>query len=182
MQRSVAARHLRLAGRPDTTRFGTWHKALAAFVERVNSDNSSIVELRPGVPGQIRSRHRRFGRRTPPDVSRMKAGAKDAQDLACGSLFCSANRFRCVACGSSPATHAGCALHVDHIMPFSKGGKTLAENLRTLCADCNIMDEEIGSRNTPASSARSTFRRRKRVQLRPYKRTSPTLRVRLWPR
>lgn len=29
-------------------------------------------------------------------------------------------------------------LHVDHIMPWSKGGKTTFENLHTLCADCNI--------------------------------------------
>ncbi|MCC7045187.1 MAG: HNH endonuclease [Alphaproteobacteria bacterium] len=29
-------------------------------------------------------------------------------------------------------------LHVDHIEPWSLGGKSLAENLRTLCAACNF--------------------------------------------
>lgn len=29
-------------------------------------------------------------------------------------------------------------LHVDHIMPISKGGKTEPSNLRTLCIDCNL--------------------------------------------
>jgi len=48
------------------------------------------------------------------------------------------DRFRCVTCGSSPATHSGCVLHVDHVLPFSKGGKTRLDNLRTLCADCNV--------------------------------------------
>lgn len=28
-------------------------------------------------------------------------------------------------------------LHVDHIIPIAKGGKTVKENLRTLCEECN---------------------------------------------
>lgn len=45
------------------------------------------------------------------------------------------DKFRCTACGA-PA--ANTRLHVDHIRPVSKGGKTALNNLRTLCADCNI--------------------------------------------
>jgi hypothetical protein len=44
--------------------------------------------------------------------------------------------FRCVACGVSAAD--GAILHVDHIMPRSKGGKDLMENYQTLCHRCNI--------------------------------------------
>jgi 5-methylcytosine-specific restriction endonuclease McrA len=29
-------------------------------------------------------------------------------------------------------------LHVDHLMPFSAGGKTVPENLRSTCSDCNL--------------------------------------------
>jgi 5-methylcytosine-specific restriction endonuclease McrA len=47
------------------------------------------------------------------------------------------DNFRCVLCGKSPATNPGTVLHIDHIVPFSKGGQTTAENLRTLCAECN---------------------------------------------
>ena len=47
------------------------------------------------------------------------------------------DNFRCVLCGKSPATNPGTILHIDHVLPFSKGGKTTAENLRTLCAECN---------------------------------------------
>lgn len=39
---------------------------------------------------------------------------------------------KCCLCGSKER------LHVDHIVPYSKGGETVIENLRTLCADCNI--------------------------------------------
>jgi uncharacterized Fe-S cluster-containing radical SAM superfamily protein len=38
----------------------------------------------------------------------------------------------------SPASDPNCSLHVDHILPFSKGGKTAEGNLRTLCSDCNV--------------------------------------------
>jgi 5-methylcytosine-specific restriction endonuclease McrA len=48
------------------------------------------------------------------------------------------DRFRCVTCGRSPATDLGCVLHVDHVVAFSREGKTREDNLRTLCDDCNL--------------------------------------------
>lgn len=44
--------------------------------------------------------------------------------------------FRCVLCGASAKD--GARLHVDHIYPVSKGGKTVMNNLRTLCDRCNL--------------------------------------------
>ena len=44
--------------------------------------------------------------------------------------------FRCCICGSSRSD--GVKLHVDHIRPVSKGGKTELSNLRTLCDRCNL--------------------------------------------
>ena len=46
------------------------------------------------------------------------------------------DNFRCVICGRSAAD--GVTLHVDHIKPVSKGGKTELNNLRTLCDYCNL--------------------------------------------
>lgn len=43
--------------------------------------------------------------------------------------------FRCVLCGRSAKD--GVELEVDHIIPISKGGRSVPENLRTLCKDCN---------------------------------------------
>ena len=43
--------------------------------------------------------------------------------------------FRCVLCGRDASD--GIKLHVDHIIPVSKGGLSTMENLRTLCEDCN---------------------------------------------
>lgn len=44
--------------------------------------------------------------------------------------------FRCQLCGAS--ARDGAKLHVDHIVPVSKGGKTTKDNLRTLCSHCNL--------------------------------------------
>jgi len=44
--------------------------------------------------------------------------------------------FRCVICGRTAEDDV--KLHVDHIIPVSKGGKTVPENLRTLCDSCNL--------------------------------------------
>ena len=43
--------------------------------------------------------------------------------------------FRCCLCGRS--ADDGAKLHVDHIIPVSKGGRTVESNLRTLCDACN---------------------------------------------
>ena len=44
--------------------------------------------------------------------------------------------FRCQLCGAMAKD--GVQLHVDHILPVSKGGKTEISNLRTLCERCNM--------------------------------------------
>lgn len=43
--------------------------------------------------------------------------------------------FRCVKCGRG--REDGVKLHVDHIKPVSRGGKSVISNLQTLCEDCN---------------------------------------------
>lgn len=61
------------------------------------------------------------------------------------------DNFRCVFCGKSPATDIGTKLHLDHIKPFSKGGKSTMENLQTLCEECNLGksdNEKIGQNIT----------------------------------
>ena len=48
------------------------------------------------------------------------------------------DNFKCCACGASPAKNPAVELHIDHILPWSKGGETTLENLQTLCSKCNI--------------------------------------------
>lgn len=46
------------------------------------------------------------------------------------------DNFRCQICGVTAKD--GYKLHVDHIVPVSKGGLTEPSNLRTLCERCNM--------------------------------------------
>ena len=41
------------------------------------------------------------------------------------------DKYKCIICGSTQN------LEIDHIIPFSKGGKTEMKNLQTLCKSCN---------------------------------------------
>jgi hypothetical protein len=46
------------------------------------------------------------------------------------------DKFQCVICGHDQSD--GVKLHIDHIFPVAKGGKTELDNLRVLCDACNL--------------------------------------------
>ena len=46
------------------------------------------------------------------------------------------DNYTCVECGAKKDD--GITLHIDHIIPVSKGGTDELDNLQTLCADCNL--------------------------------------------
>lgn len=107
-------------------RFGTWGRAKQAFVERVNSDIAISEEQAAG--------------RTQPKTKEAKPRQEDQRWVPVGLRYqvLRRDKFRCVTCGRSPATHHSCVLHVDHILAFARGGKTRLDNLRALCENCNL--------------------------------------------
>lgn len=103
---------------PYSRRFGSWSSALAEFVTYANSST-------PEAPAeQTASSVRRQTGRDPSLRLRWRVLQRD--------------RFTCCACGASPALSPAVELHVDHVIPWSKGGETVLENLRTLCSLCNL--------------------------------------------
>lgn len=116
-----------VGGKAYMKRWGTWNKALAAFSQRVSQDSAGSASD-PPPPARIDR----------PEY--IPAVQRDVRDPPLGLRYrvLRRDRFRCCICGASPATIVGCELHVDHITPFSKGGKTVEENLRTLCGSCNL--------------------------------------------
>jgi HNH endonuclease len=143
-------------------RWGRWRSALKAFVERANSESDRTAGIPPGqetptattqgrgllresgaagtlatVPALSgRQLVRRDHRSRPPATST----PRERREPSIGLRFKVLRRdhFKCVLCGDHPARNAECVLHVDHILPWSRGGRTLEENLRTLCAKCNV--------------------------------------------
>jgi hypothetical protein len=113
-------------------RWGTWTKALHAFAERVNSD------IQDADGADVPSSAQQTALVVPPRP--LLLDERGPRDIPLGLRYTvlKRDRFRCVLCGSSPATSHDCRLHVDHIVPFAKGGKTTVSNLRTLCESCNL--------------------------------------------
>lgn len=53
------------------------------------------------------------------------------------------DHFTCRYCGASPKKDSNVTLHIDHIIPWSKGGKTVLNNLQTLCSKCNLGKSDL---------------------------------------
>ena len=54
-----------------------------------------------------------------------------------GTMLKNRDNFTCCMCGNSTHSEPNLLLEIDHIIPISKGGYTVEENLQTLCWKCN---------------------------------------------
>jgi len=107
-------------------RFGSWNNALTAFASYIANDEQSF-NISGASSLQSVERTASVSRRTRREIN-WRLRAKILIRDAC----------ICQMCGVSPAKDPETVLHVDHILPWSKGGETVDENLQTLCAVCNI--------------------------------------------
>lgn len=117
--------------------FGSWRKAQEAFVVRMNRDEREFEQVIKKektkddsvIKGQT-------------EVIRIKPNiiVGDRREIGLGLRYkvLSRDNFKCVRCGRSPATNPDVELHIDHKLPFSRGGKTILENLETKCKECNL--------------------------------------------
>lgn len=118
-----------VGGKAYIKRFGSWNKALFAFVESVNAGPSEAskgedVSIALQTKREVHEKVRAQGPRDAPLSLRFRVLRRDS--------------FRCVLCGDNPSANPTCVLNVDHVTPYSKGGATIEQNLRTLCASCNL--------------------------------------------
>ena len=109
-------------------RFKGWRKALNAFVNYINEgvSNENLDNMKPdNLDGS--SCHK---------TSR-------TINLRIRFIVLKRDNFKCCACGASPAKNHAVELQVDHIIPWSKGGETVVDNLQTLCSKCNLGKSDI---------------------------------------
>lgn len=100
-------------------RFGSWQKALEAFVKWANEGE---IEANLSTPDNSVKKHR-----TSRNINyRLRF------------LVMRRDNFKCKITGNSPATDPNIILEVDHIIPWDKGGETVLENLQTLAKEINI--------------------------------------------
>ncbi len=103
---------------PYNRRFSNWTNALKNFVVWANGEELTAPEA-----SEIDNAKRKTGR-DPSLRLRFKVMHRDS--------------FTCKQCGASPAKNPSVVLHIDHIIPWSKGGDTTFDNLQTLCLECNL--------------------------------------------
>ena len=104
-------------------RFGSWNKALLAFIDYVkNPNNLGVIIDKENLSD-------------PSKLALSRTARKINWRLRATVLI----RDNCICrmCGASPVKDS-INLHVDHIKPWSAGGETVIENLQTLCHICNI--------------------------------------------
>jgi hypothetical protein len=114
---------------PYLNKFGTWRKALEAFIEFINSDNDRNIDseniepeenvAEPSQEKEIIIKHKT--KRIPSERLKVQVLMRDGNT--------------CRLCGIKVT---GDNIHFDHIFPWSKGGETTLENLHILCAPHNL--------------------------------------------
>jgi 5-methylcytosine-specific restriction endonuclease McrA len=73
------------------------------------------------------------------DSCRLKNSRKDLKSLSWKLKrfdILKRDNYKCMICGRT--ANDGIILHIDHIVPISKGGSEEIDNLQTLCNECNI--------------------------------------------
>lgn len=109
-------------------RFGTWRKALEKFVEYINQEEIPAGDIKEdAIVDNAQTKYEQ------------KHKTKRHISWRLRFIVMRRDNFKCKSCGRSPATEQKIVLHVDHIIPYSKKGETILENLQTLCSICNIV-------------------------------------------
>lgn len=116
---------------PYAKRYGSWRKALEEFVKFINESSDASGHI--------------IQKRQSPTIKPTRR-TKREPNWRLRFLVMRRDSFKCQKCGRSPSTHPNTILHIDHVIPWSKGGETVFDNLRTLCLECNI-----GKNNLPDS-------------------------------
>ena len=115
--------------KPYYSKYGTWRKALDAFVEFITSDNKqeiekTEVEENTSKEDEIVFKHKT--KRQPSERLKVQVLMRDGNKCRlCGIILTGEN------------------IHFDHILAWSKGGETVLENLQILCAPHNLAKGNI---------------------------------------
>ncbi|MBK9444094.1 MAG: HNH endonuclease [Comamonadaceae bacterium] len=132
----VVSPHSKFNGSTYARRFGSWRVALDAFIEYVNTDVDSVQNLdsKPDLVPLGKFDSNMSPSQKSPKIKKTSRNI----NLRMRWTILKRDNFCCRKCGNSPAKNPSIILHVDHILPWSRGGETIFENLETLCEKCNL--------------------------------------------
>ncbi len=127
-------------------RFGGYRAALEEFVDYINSDQDINDEAEKTENKSELNNEKE--QQNDNDVNQYVPMAKThttSRNVNARLRFRVMQRdnFKCCMCGASPAKDPSVELHIDHIIPWSKGGETTIDNLQTLCSKCNLGKSDL---------------------------------------
>ena len=116
-------------------RFGSWRKALEAFVEYANHGESELTKKE--------EQKSLLSEKLDLKAQTTKHKTNRIINWRLRFIVMKRDNFKCKKCGRSPATDPIIILHVDHKIAWVNGGETVLENLETLCSKCNIGKSDL---------------------------------------
>jgi hypothetical protein len=112
--------------------FGGWENACLRFIEYKMGSEITVSDYAQGAEAKEQ------------EALKTKASSRKRDvPLKLRLRVLKRDNFCCVFCGNSPAINLGVVLHIDHAVPFSKGGETILNNLQTLCEECNLGKSDV---------------------------------------
>lgn len=133
-------------------RFGGWRKALEAFVQYISSTDRDIQTQEVEKNNLILETDERTDTIKQEAIKTVSSSELTQTTIhrtprtintRLRFMVLQRDNFKCCACGASPAKDSSVSLHVDHIIPWSKGGETELGNLQTLCSKCNLGKSDV---------------------------------------
>jgi Restriction endonuclease len=124
-------------------RFGGWRATLLAFLEYINNDENYQDAMQEDTNEVDNSNKEQYRLESVKEDILLHRKTSRNINLRLRFKVIQRDNFKCCACGASPAKDPSVELHVDHIIPWSKGGETVIDNLQTLCSKCNLGKSDI---------------------------------------
>lgn len=122
-----------------TNRYGSWNNALDEFIKFIRFIKSNkFLKMKNSKKFSRKRRKTKSDNLT--NLKNLRNLKNCRRHISKGMRFDVMKRdnYKCKLCGASPATDPKVTLHIDHIIPRSKGGETTPKNLQTLCSECNL--------------------------------------------
>lgn len=108
--------------------FGSWRNTIIAFVEYVRTRKNQISLI--------------------PETSPIVHNTGRTPSAKLKRLIFERDNATCRQCGTNKGKEPNVKLVIDHIVPYSKGGETIYDNLQVLCRRCNIIKNNKITDNT----------------------------------
>ena len=128
--RDMVHKPSKYSGHTYSQHFGSWVKSLEDFVDYINNTPDNL-ENNNIINSPIENNNKN------PKIKTKKRTSRNISDRMRFRILMR-DGFACQSCGKSPTLERGVELHVDHILPWSKGGETEESNLQTKCKKCNL--------------------------------------------